>query len=48
MNATFASQPIGAESWVRIVAVGLAVYGLVGLEKLIRHRGGPPDPDAGA
>ena len=42
------SQGVRGPSDLVIAAVGLAIYGLVGLEKWIRHRRAPPDPDAGA
>ena len=36
MNRLFHSAPIGAEAWVRIVAIGVVVYLAVGLEKWLR------------
>jgi len=38
MNATFHSAPIGLVSWLRVLAVGWAVYGVVGLEKWLVKR----------
>jgi Ca2+-transporting ATPase len=38
MNTIFHSAPIPWESWMRIVAVGLVVYLLVGAEKWIANR----------
>jgi cation-transporting P-type ATPase F len=37
MNRLFHSAPIGSEAWLRIVAIGLAVYFAVGLEKWLRY-----------
>jgi magnesium-transporting ATPase (P-type) len=38
MNGLFHSAPLGAAAWARIVAMGLAVHALVGLEKWARRR----------
>ncbi|MBI2569064.1 MAG: HAD-IC family P-type ATPase [Candidatus Schekmanbacteria bacterium] len=38
MNKAFASHPIGAGSWARILVSGLICYGAVGLEKWLRLR----------
>ncbi len=38
MNSLFHSAPIDAGAWLRILAVGFAVWALVGLEKWIRGR----------
>ena len=38
MNRLFHSAPIGAEAWLRILAVAAAAYGAVGVEKWIRFR----------
>ena len=38
MNAIFQSAPIPAESWWRVVLVGLVVYIVVGVEKQITNR----------
>ena len=37
MNTLFHSAPLEAESWLRIVAVALAAFALVDLEKWIRY-----------
>jgi cation-transporting P-type ATPase F len=38
MNRLFQSAPIGLDAWLRIVAVGMGVYLIVGLEKWLRRR----------
>jgi len=48
MNTLFHTAPIGAESWLRIVAVALVVFALVEFEKWIRYgrgRGGHVLPE---
>ncbi len=40
MNSLFDSAPIDAGAWLRIIALGLAVWALVGLEKWLRWRTG--------
>ena len=39
MNQTFGTAPLGYREWGVTIAVGLVIYGIVGLEKLIRRRG---------
>ncbi len=39
MNRLFHSEPISAGYWLAILAVGLAIYTVLGLEKLMRSRG---------
>ncbi len=41
MNALFHSAPLPASSWVWAFVVGLAAFGIVGLEKRLRHRRQP-------
>lgn len=36
MNHLFHSAPINGEAWLRIIALGIAVYFAVGLEKWVR------------
>ena len=36
MNRLFHSAPISLEAWFRIMAIGIAVYIAVGLEKWLR------------
>ncbi len=38
MNSLFHSAPIDAEAWARIIAVGVVLWGAVGLEKWVRRR----------
>ena len=38
MNRLFHSAPIGIMDWVRIVAVGLVIYLVIGVEKTFRRR----------
>jgi magnesium-transporting ATPase (P-type) len=38
MNRLFHTEPIAAGYWLAILAVGLAIYGVMGLEKLVRLR----------
>ena len=38
MNAAFHSAPIGLDSWLRVLSVGLIVYAMVGLEKWLVAR----------
>lgn len=38
MNRMFHSTPIGVVSWALIVAVGVVIYGVVGVEKWLRRR----------
>jgi len=38
MNAWFGTAPIGIDVWLRIIAVGLAIYVIVGAEKWLRRR----------
>lgn len=48
MNLLFDTAPLAAGTWLRIVAVGLASFLLVEIEKavrLARHRDGTPVPD---
>lgn len=40
MNRLFHTAPLSPQAWLHIVAVGLAAYGTVGLEKWIRTRRG--------
>jgi cation-transporting ATPase F len=40
MNRFFSSAPIGAGSWLRIAAVGVAVFAAVEAEKVLARRGG--------
>ena len=47
MNRFFSSAPVGAASWLRVGAVGLAVFLAVEAEKALarrRDRSGPPSP----
>ncbi len=37
MNRLFHSAPIAAAEWLPIVAVGLAIYGVIGFEKMLRR-----------
>jgi magnesium-transporting ATPase (P-type) len=37
MNRLFQSAPIGLDAWLRIVAVGMGVYLIIGLEKWLRR-----------
>ena len=41
MNRLFHTAPIGGESWLRIVAVGLVIFVAVELKKLLRPRRTP-------
>jgi len=38
MNAVFQSAPLALDSWLRIVAVGAGLYGLIGVEKALSNR----------
>jgi cation-transporting P-type ATPase F len=38
MNAIFSSEPIGMAAWMRVTAVGLVIYGVIGFEKWLRLR----------
>jgi cation-transporting P-type ATPase F len=38
MNAIFSSDPIGMAAWMRVTAVGLVIYGVIGFEKWLRLR----------
>jgi len=38
MNRMFHSEPIGMTEWFLILSVGLLIYGIVGVEKWLRHR----------
>ena len=38
MNAAFRSAPIGLDSWLRVLGVGLIVYPAVGWEKWLLAR----------
>lgn len=38
MNIAFGSEPIGVSEWMLILGFSLLVYGIVGLEKGLRHR----------
>jgi Ca2+-transporting ATPase len=38
MNRLFHSGPIGHDEWLLILTVGLAIYGVVGLEKWMGRR----------
>ncbi|MBZ0093520.1 MAG: HAD-IC family P-type ATPase, partial [Sulfuricellaceae bacterium] len=40
MNAWFRTAPIDAWAWLRILLVGVAIYGVIGLEKRLRKRRG--------
>jgi len=40
MNVFFHSAPLSPDAWLRIIAVGLAISIIVGLEKLISSRAG--------
>jgi cation-transporting P-type ATPase F len=48
MNRLFHTEPISAAYWLAIFGVGLAIYAVMGLEKLVRPRGarGPALPAA--
>lgn len=39
MNRLFHTEPISADYWLAILAVGVAIYSVLGLEKLVRSRG---------
>jgi len=39
MNRMFHSEPIGMVEWLLILGVGAVIYGIVGVEKWLRHRG---------
>ncbi|NEV63235.1 cation-transporting P-type ATPase [Thiorhodococcus minor] len=39
MNRLFHTAPISAGYWLALLAVGLVIYGVMGLEKLLRPRG---------
>jgi cation-transporting ATPase F len=48
MNRLFHTAPIGVESWIRILAVAFAVFGVVEFEKWVRfgrHRAGREVPE---
>ncbi len=47
MNLMFNSAPIGLFSWFLILAVSLAIYGVIGLEKWLRLRMAPAQTQAG-
>ena len=38
MNSLFHSAPIDAQAWLRIIVVGVVIWGAVGLEKSLRRR----------
>jgi magnesium-transporting ATPase (P-type) len=38
MNRLFGSAPVGVGDWVLILAGGLSIFTVVGLEKWLRHR----------
>ena len=38
MNVLFHSHPMDMIGWFKCLAVGLVIYGVIGLEKKIRHR----------
>ena len=38
MHGIFQSAPIGGDAWLRIVAVGFGIYGLVGMEKWVTRK----------
>ena len=38
MQALFGSTAIGYDEWILIVAVGVVIYAMVGLEKLLLQR----------
>ncbi|WP_058554902.1 cation-transporting P-type ATPase [Thiohalocapsa sp. ML1] len=48
MNQLFHTEPISAAYWLAILGVGLVIYTVMGLEKLVRPRGarGPTSPAA--
>jgi cation-transporting P-type ATPase F len=47
MNRLFHTAPISGQAWLRILAVAVAGYALVGVEKWIRRRWAKPRAEAG-